>query len=187
MDKAKSIMDQKGSGPCYSNGLQKSFRAQLANSGCNPYSPNGSCSTNGTDSFHHLHYDPETNGSPAKRCRLRRRVESVKKNRPRKLIILCTFRFQSDNEVGMLIFPAGWGYLRNAPVAHFIGYVIYDWWIGWQMSMSNFAILIRFGYDSVENGMAATCDSRTQRTVVSVVSCLFCRRHFTYQLLWHLH
>lgn len=76
-------MDQKGSGPCYSNGLQKSFRAQLANS-CNPYSPNGGCSTNGTDNFHHLRYDPETNGSPAKRCRLRRRVESVKKNRPRK-------------------------------------------------------------------------------------------------------
>ncbi|XDV44682.1 hypothetical protein PO909_012924 [Leuciscus waleckii] len=37
---------------------------------------------NGIENFHHLHQDVHNNGSPAKRCRLRRRVDSGKKNRP---------------------------------------------------------------------------------------------------------
>ncbi|XP_016139594.1 pantothenate kinase 1 isoform X2 [Sinocyclocheilus grahami] len=37
---------------------------------------------NGIEHFHHLHQDVHNNGSPAKRCRLRRRVDSGKKNRP---------------------------------------------------------------------------------------------------------
>ncbi|KTG39575.1 hypothetical protein cypCar_00005711 [Cyprinus carpio] len=72
MDKAKSVMDQKGSGPCCTNGMHKPLRRQLSNGSCSPFSP--------TDDDHH--HDPQTNGSPAKRCRLRRRMESVRKNRP---------------------------------------------------------------------------------------------------------
>ncbi|XP_077057304.1 pantothenate kinase 1 isoform X1 [Siphateles boraxobius] len=37
---------------------------------------------NGIENFHHLHQGVHNNGSPAKRCRLRRRVDSGKKNRP---------------------------------------------------------------------------------------------------------
>ncbi|KAL7861419.1 hypothetical protein SRHO_G00128600 [Serrasalmus rhombeus] len=81
MDQAKSMMDQKGSsGPCCANGLHKAFRSQLSNGGS--HSPSGGSH----DGYHHLHHDPQTNGtngSPAKRCRLRRRLDSLRKNRPR--------------------------------------------------------------------------------------------------------
>ncbi|KAL7873845.1 hypothetical protein AOLI_G00129160 [Acnodon oligacanthus] len=80
MDQAKSMMDQKGSpGPCCPNGLHKAFRSQLSNGGA--HSPSGGSH----DGYHHLHHDPQTNGtngSPAKRCRLRRRLDSLRKNRP---------------------------------------------------------------------------------------------------------
>ncbi|XDV43161.1 hypothetical protein PO909_011684 [Leuciscus waleckii] len=76
MDKAKSAMDQNGSGPCYTNMHNKPIRRQLSNGSCSPYSPTD-------DNYHHLlNHDPQTNGSPAKRCRLWRRLESAKKNRP---------------------------------------------------------------------------------------------------------
>eukprot|EP00063_Salmo_salar_P038677 XP_014013512.1 PREDICTED: pantothenate kinase 1-like isoform X6 [Salmo salar] len=86
MDKAKSIIDKNGSGSCYANGLQRGFHSQASNGGCNAYNSSGNCS-GGTSNVEHCHYlhtdDVEANGSsPAKRCRLRRRVESVKRNRP---------------------------------------------------------------------------------------------------------
>ncbi|CAB1311766.1 unnamed protein product [Coregonus sp. 'balchen'] len=81
MDKAKSIIDKKGSGSCYANGLQRGFHSQANNGGCNAYKSSGNCSgaSSNVEHFHHLHtYDVEANGSsPAKRCRLRRRVESL--------------------------------------------------------------------------------------------------------------
>ncbi|XP_051968859.1 pantothenate kinase 3-like [Xyrauchen texanus] len=76
----------------YTNGLVNGF--------CSPPSGNGDCISggglggtdsgcnssgghNGIENFHHLHQDHvHNNGSPAKRCRLRRRVDSGKKNRP---------------------------------------------------------------------------------------------------------
>ncbi|XP_029558940.1 pantothenate kinase 1a isoform X5 [Salmo trutta] len=86
MDKAKSIIDKNGSGSCYANGLQRGFHSQASNGGCNAYNSSENCS-GGTSNVEHCHYlhtdDVEANGSsPAKRCRLRRRVESVKRNRP---------------------------------------------------------------------------------------------------------
>lgn len=90
MDKAKSIIDRKGSGSCRANGLEKEFHSRADTGGCNVYTSSGNC--NGARSsmkhFHHLQTDHvEANGSsPAKRCRLRRRVDSVKRNRPRKCL-----------------------------------------------------------------------------------------------------
>lgn len=93
MDKAKSMVDKKGaSGPFHvSNGQsQRGFHGPVvvaANGGGGAFGsgsgPNGS---GAFDSVHHLHRgdDAECNGSPAKRCRLRRRTESVRRNRPRK-------------------------------------------------------------------------------------------------------
>lgn len=49
--------------------------------------PNCSSGHNGIENFHHLlhHQDvAHSNGSPAKRCRLRRRMDSGRKHRPRK-------------------------------------------------------------------------------------------------------
>ncbi|XP_029621461.1 pantothenate kinase 3 isoform X1 [Salmo trutta] len=86
MDKAKSIIGRKGSGSCPDNGLEKEFHSRAVTGGCNVYTSSGNC--NGARSsikhFHHLQTDHvEANGSsPAKRCRLRRRVDSVKRNRP---------------------------------------------------------------------------------------------------------
>ncbi|XP_041715244.2 pantothenate kinase 3 [Coregonus clupeaformis] len=86
MDKAKSIIEKKGSGSCYANGLRRGFHSQANNGGCNAYKSSGNCTgaSSNVEHFHHLHTcDVEANGSPpAKRCRLRRRVESVKRNRP---------------------------------------------------------------------------------------------------------
>ncbi|XP_070962375.1 pantothenate kinase 1a isoform X1 [Oncorhynchus clarkii lewisi] len=86
MDKGKSIIDKKGSGSCYTNGLQRGFHSQASNGGCNAFNSSGNCSggTSNVEHFHYLHTDDvEANGSsPAKRCRLRRRVESLKRNRP---------------------------------------------------------------------------------------------------------
>nr|XP_029511468.1 pantothenate kinase 1-like [Oncorhynchus nerka] len=86
MDKAKSIIGKKGSGSCHANGLQREFHSQANIGGCNAYKSSGNCSgdSSNIEHFHHLQPDHvEANGSsPAKRCRLRRRVESVKRNRP---------------------------------------------------------------------------------------------------------
>uniref|UniRef100_A0A4W5RWK4 pantothenate kinase n=1 Tax=Hucho hucho TaxID=62062 RepID=A0A4W5RWK4_9TELE len=86
MDEAKSMIDTKGSGSCYANGLQRGFHSQANNGGFNASNSSGNCSsgTSNVEHFHYLHTDDvEANGSsPAKRCRLRRRVESVKRNRP---------------------------------------------------------------------------------------------------------
>lgn len=48
--------------------------------------PNCSGGHNGIENFHHLHHQDvaHSNGSPAKRCRLRRRMDSGRKHRPRK-------------------------------------------------------------------------------------------------------
>lgn len=92
MDKAKSMMDKKGaSGPFHVNNgqSQRAFHGHVAvaaNGSCCSGSagPNGGAFEN---MHHHLHRggdDAECNGSPAKRCRLRRRTESVRRSRPRK-------------------------------------------------------------------------------------------------------
>ncbi|XP_066537768.1 pantothenate kinase 1a isoform X1 [Hoplias malabaricus] len=71
MDKAKAMVDPPGPGPRFTNGLHKAFMAQMSNGG--PYDPQ--TQTIGST-------DCNVNGSPAKRCRLRRRLDSFKKNRP---------------------------------------------------------------------------------------------------------
>ncbi|XP_044069601.1 pantothenate kinase 1a isoform X2 [Siniperca chuatsi] len=93
MDKAKSMMDKKGgSGPFHVNNgqSQRGFNGPVA------VAANGSCcssnsfgSSNGPNSstFENMHLlhrgdDAECYGSPAKRCRLRRRTESVRRSRP---------------------------------------------------------------------------------------------------------
>lgn len=106
MDKAKSMVDKKGaSGPFHVNNgqSQKVFHSHVM------VATNGSCCSSSSNAFgsstvpsgsgtfenmHHLHRgdDAECSGSPAKRCKLRRRTESVRKHRPRKLI----FFFRSD-------------------------------------------------------------------------------------------
>lgn len=100
MEKAKSLVDKKGaSGPFHVGngqsqmGFHSSQVVVAANGSCcssNAFGlssgGSGSCSCT-FDSTHHLQRadDKECNGSPAKRCRLRRsRTESVKRNRPRK-------------------------------------------------------------------------------------------------------
>ncbi|KAK7902106.1 hypothetical protein WMY93_018875 [Mugilogobius chulae] len=80
MDKAKSMMDKKGaSGPFHvANGQnQRGFQSPTV------VTANGACSSNG-ESLHQLHRgdEPDCSGSPAKRSRLRRRTESVRRNRP---------------------------------------------------------------------------------------------------------
>ncbi|XP_031171770.1 pantothenate kinase 1a isoform X2 [Sander lucioperca] len=88
MDKAKSMIDKKGaSGPFHVNNGQ-SQRGFHANGSCCSSNTFGS-STGGPNSstfenMHHLHRgdDAECNGSPAKRCRLRRRTESLRRSRP---------------------------------------------------------------------------------------------------------
>ncbi|XP_042161705.1 pantothenate kinase 3-like [Oncorhynchus tshawytscha] len=86
MDKAKSIIGKKGSGSCHANALQREFHSQANIGGCNAYKSSGNCSGDSSNIEHFNHLQPdhvEANGSsPAKRCRLRRRVESVKRNRP---------------------------------------------------------------------------------------------------------
>eukprot|EP00064_Thunnus_orientalis_P018656 superscaffoldBa00004364_g18759 len=94
MDKAKSMMDKKGaSGPFHVNNgqSQRGFHGHVvvaANGGCCSSSNafgSGTGPNSGTlENLHHLHRgdDAECNGSPAKRCRLRRRTESVRRNRP---------------------------------------------------------------------------------------------------------
>lgn len=94
MDKAKSMVDKKGaSGPFHvSNGqTQRGFHGHVAvaanGGGGGAFgSGTGPNSSGALDGAHHLHRgeDAECNGSPAKRCRLRRRTESVRRNRPRK-------------------------------------------------------------------------------------------------------
>ncbi|XP_039856267.1 pantothenate kinase 1a isoform X1 [Simochromis diagramma] len=98
MDKAKSMVDKKGaSGPFHVNNgqSQKVFHSHVmvatngsccsSNSGSNAFGSSTVPSGSGTfENMHHLHRgdDAECNGSPAKRCRLRRRTESVRKHRP---------------------------------------------------------------------------------------------------------
>lgn len=95
MDKAKSLMDKKGaSGPFHINNgqNQRGFHvAVAANGSCCSSSSNAFALSTGPNSgtfenMHHMHRgdDVECNGSPAKRCRLRRRTESVRRSRPRK-------------------------------------------------------------------------------------------------------
>ncbi|TMS04461.1 Pantothenate kinase 1 [Larimichthys crocea] len=101
MDKAKSMMDKKGaSGPFHVN---NGFNGHVSGSCCSSSGGGGGCnnafgssggannsnssnnSGGGTfENMHHLHRgdDAECNGSPAKRCRLRRRTESVRRSRP---------------------------------------------------------------------------------------------------------
>ncbi|XP_020776957.1 pantothenate kinase 1a isoform X1 [Boleophthalmus pectinirostris] len=86
MDKAKSMMDKKGaSGPFHmANGQsQRGFQSPTivtANGACS----SGHNSHSNGDSMHHLHRgdEPDCTGSPAKRSRLRRRTESIRRNRP---------------------------------------------------------------------------------------------------------
>ena len=87
MDKAKSMIDKKGH--CYTNGLQRDLHAQVNNGICSAYSSSANCSGDSSNIVsENLHPDDDQlNGSPAKRCRLRRRVESLKRNRPRKGIL----------------------------------------------------------------------------------------------------
>ncbi|XP_060943892.1 pantothenate kinase 1a isoform X1 [Limanda limanda] len=109
MDKAKSMMDKKGaSGPFHVNTGQSQrgcngHVAVAGNGGCcsgagfgsSPGNSSSSSSSGGGggggggcsssfDSMHLLHRgeEAECNGSPAKRCRLRRRTESVRRSRP---------------------------------------------------------------------------------------------------------
>ncbi|XP_054885687.1 pantothenate kinase 1a isoform X1 [Poeciliopsis prolifica] len=92
MDKAKSLVDKKGaSGPFHVNNVQSprglnSLVVVAANGGCSTSNTFGSGTGPGSSTFemHHLQRGEEKdcNGSPAKRSRLRRRTESVKRNRP---------------------------------------------------------------------------------------------------------
>ncbi|XP_049592788.1 pantothenate kinase 1a isoform X1 [Syngnathus scovelli] len=79
MDKAKSVMDKKGaSGPfCVSNGpSQRSYNGHINSS--------TSSSSGQYDNNRHMHRGEkvECNGSPAKKSRLRRRTESMRRHRP---------------------------------------------------------------------------------------------------------
>lgn len=95
MDKAKSVMDKNGfSGPYHVNNgqSQRGFHGHVAvaaNGSCCSSSAFGLSSGSNSSTFEsmpHLHRgdDVECNGSPAKRCRLRRRTESIRRSRPRK-------------------------------------------------------------------------------------------------------
>ncbi|XP_037128603.1 pantothenate kinase 3-like isoform X1 [Syngnathus acus] len=93
MDKAKSVMDKKGaSGPfCVSNGpSQRSYNGHINGCGSGALAlPNSSSSSGGSssgqyDNNRHMHRgeNVECNGSPAKKSRLRRRTESMRRHRP---------------------------------------------------------------------------------------------------------
>uniref|UniRef100_A0A146ZP36 pantothenate kinase n=2 Tax=Cyprinodontoidei TaxID=8087 RepID=A0A146ZP36_FUNHE len=95
MDTAKSLVDKKGaSGPFHVNNGQSprglnGLVVVAANGSCSGSNAFGSStapssSSSGALEMHHLQRgeEKECNGSPAKRCRLRRRSESVKRNRP---------------------------------------------------------------------------------------------------------
>lgn len=93
MDKAKSMIDKNGaSGPFHVNNgqSQRGFHVAVAANGscCSSNAFGSSTGPNNStfENMHHLHRgdDEECNGSPAKRCRLRRRTESVRRSRPRK-------------------------------------------------------------------------------------------------------
>lgn len=92
MDKAKSMMDKKGaSGPFHINygQSQRGFHGHVAvaaNGSCCSSNAFGGPNSSTVENMHHVHRgdDAECNGSPAKRCRLRRRTESVRRSRPRK-------------------------------------------------------------------------------------------------------
>lgn len=82
----------------YKKGLVNGFNAAQSGNGDCISSNGGGLGTsdssgghNGIENFHHLHQDVHNNGSPAKRCRLRRRVDSGKKNRPRTSIYFLAF------------------------------------------------------------------------------------------------
>nr|XP_020457317.1 pantothenate kinase 1-like isoform X3 [Monopterus albus] len=91
MDKANSMVDKKGaSGPFHVNNgqSQRGFHSHVvlaANGNVNAYcSGTGANSSSALETVHHLHRgdNAECNGSPAKRCRIRRRTESMRRNRP---------------------------------------------------------------------------------------------------------
>ncbi|KAM4599929.1 pantothenate kinase 1a isoform 1-T1 [Fundulus diaphanus] len=92
MDTAKSLVDKKGaSGPFHVNNGQSPrglnglvvVAANGTCSGSNAFGSSTAPSSSGAHEMHHLQRgEEECNGSPAKRCRLRRRSESVKRNRP---------------------------------------------------------------------------------------------------------
>uniref|UniRef100_A0A1A8RMB4 pantothenate kinase n=2 Tax=Nothobranchius TaxID=28779 RepID=A0A1A8RMB4_9TELE len=96
MDKAKSLVDKKGaSGPYHVNNGQspRGFQTHVAvnsNGSCCSGNAIGlstgpsDCNGGAFDSMHHLQRggDKECNGSPAKKSRLRRRTESMKRHRP---------------------------------------------------------------------------------------------------------
>lgn len=91
MDQAKSMVDKNGAaGPFHVNNgqSQRGFHVAANGSCCSGGTNNSTGGGGGTafDGMHHLHRgeDAECNGSPAKRCRLRRRTESVRRHRPRK-------------------------------------------------------------------------------------------------------
>lgn len=95
MDKAKSMMDKNGfSGPYHVNNgqSQRGFHGHVAvaaNGSCcssNAFGLNSGSNSSTFENMPHLHRgdDVECNGSPAKRCRLRRRTESIRRSRPRK-------------------------------------------------------------------------------------------------------
>lgn len=71
-------------GSCCSGSTFSSSSSSGPNSSSSPSSSSSSGSFEA--SMHHLHRgeDAECNGSPAKRCRLRKRTESVRRSRPRK-------------------------------------------------------------------------------------------------------
>lgn len=97
MDKAKSMMDKNGaSGPFHVNNgqNQRGFHGHVAvaaNGSSNAFGSSTGPNSSAFENMHHLHRgdDAECNGSPAKRCRLRRRTESVRRSRPRKCQAAC--------------------------------------------------------------------------------------------------
>ncbi|CAB1311908.1 unnamed protein product [Coregonus sp. 'balchen'] len=91
--------DQKRTGVCQENGVTNGFHpTQTGNGSCNALGSNGTSSSegcsssssssssshNGIEHFRDLQVqeDVHNNGSPLKRCRLRRRMDSGKKSRP---------------------------------------------------------------------------------------------------------
>lgn len=108
MDKAKSMMDKKGaSGPLHVNNgqSQRAFHGGVgvsANGSSNAFGSSAGQNGGTLENMHHLHRadEAECNGSPAKRCRLRRRTESVRRSRPRKC--------HSFGGIDAIIEPCSW-------------------------------------------------------------------------------